>query len=32
VSTALFFPALNALRADMVPREKRGRILGLMGN
>jgi len=31
VSTAFFFPALNALRADMVPREKRGRIMGLMG-
>ena len=31
VSTAFFFPALNALRADMVPRQKRGRIMGLMG-
>jgi MFS family permease len=31
VSTAFFFPALNALRADIVPREKRGRIMGLMG-
>jgi DHA1 family multidrug resistance protein-like MFS transporter len=31
VSTAFFFPALNALRADMVPREKRGRIMGVMG-
>ncbi len=31
VSTAFFFPALNALRADIIPRDRRGRILGLMG-
>lgn len=31
ISTAFFFPALNALRADIVPRDRRGRILGLMG-
>jgi MFS family permease len=31
VSTAFFFPALNALRADIVPRDRRGRIMGLMG-
>jgi MFS family permease len=31
VSTALFFPALMALRADMIPREMRGRVMGLMG-
>jgi MFS family permease len=31
VSTALFFPALMALRADMIPREIRGRVMGLMG-
>lgn len=31
VSMALFFPALMALRADIVPRDRRGRIMGLMG-
>ncbi|MCK4582917.1 hypothetical protein KAU18_06330, partial [Candidatus Bathyarchaeota archaeon] len=31
VSMAFFFPALNALRADIIPRDRRGRILGLMG-
>jgi len=31
VSTAFFFPALMALRADIIPRDRRGRILGLMG-
>ena len=31
ISTAFFFPALNALRADIIPKDKRGRIMGLMG-
>jgi len=31
VSTALFFPALMALRADIIPRDRRGRVMGLMG-
>jgi MFS family permease len=31
VSTALFFPAMMALRADIVPRDRRGRIMGFMG-
>jgi len=31
VATVFFFPALNALRADLIPQEMRGRILGLMG-
>ncbi|MBN2336683.1 MFS transporter, partial [Candidatus Bathyarchaeota archaeon] len=31
VSTAFFFPALNALRADLIPQDRRGRIMGLMG-
>ena len=31
IATVFFFPALNALRADLIPQEMRGRILGLMG-
>ena len=31
VSTALFFPAIMALRADIIPRDIRGRVMGLMG-
>jgi MFS family permease len=31
VSTALMFPALMALRADIIPRDMRGRVMGLMG-
>ncbi len=31
VYTALFFPALMALRADIIPRDRRGRVMGLMG-
>ena len=31
VATVFFFPALNALRADIIPQGLRGRILGLMG-
>ena len=31
VSMSLFFPAIMALRADMIPREMRGRVMGLMG-
>ena len=31
LSTVFFFPALNALRADIIPKELRGRIMGLMG-
>ncbi|MCW4013986.1 MAG: MFS transporter [Candidatus Bathyarchaeota archaeon] len=31
VATVFFFPSLNALRADLIPQEMRGRILGLMG-
>jgi MFS family permease len=31
LSTVFFFPALNALRADIIPQEVRGRIMGLMG-
>jgi len=31
VSMSLFFPAMMALRADIIPREMRGRVMGLMG-
>ena len=31
VSTIFFFPSVNALRADIIPQELRGRIMGLMG-
>lgn len=31
LSTVFFFPAMNALRADIIPQELRGRIMGLMG-
>ena len=31
LSTVFFFPAINALRADLIPQELRGRIMGLMG-
>jgi MFS family permease len=31
VSSVFFFPALSALRADIIPQDLRGRIMGLMG-
>ena len=31
IGTIFFFPAMNALRADIIPQNLRGRILGLMG-
>ena len=31
VANVFLFPALNALRADIIPQELRGRIMGLMG-
>jgi MFS family permease len=31
ISTVFFFPAINALRADIIPQDLRGRIMGLMG-
>lgn len=31
VSMSIFFPAMMALRADIIPREMRGRVMGLMG-
>ena len=31
LSTIFFFPSVNALRADIIPQELRGRIMGLMG-
>jgi MFS family permease len=31
IGYGLFWPAYNALQADMIPREKRGRIMGTIG-
>lgn len=31
IGYSLFWPAYNALQADMIPREKRGRIMGTIG-
>jgi len=31
LATVFFFPAMNALRADIIPQDLRGRIMGLMG-
>ena len=31
VANVFLFPALNALRADIIPQELRGRVMGLMG-
>jgi MFS family permease len=31
IGFSLFWPAYNALQADMIPREKRGRIMGTIG-
>jgi MFS family permease len=31
IGRSLFWPAYNALQADMIPREKRGRVMGTIG-